>query len=187
MTRDFVTATDVSYCEPVPYVREEISPRATLPIAQFVRDFELAKSTRAACFEELRSEIAKELAAYWRYPRGWDGYSGSEFDAQQIVRVNEVADNLVKCFEWFGVVPEEIEPGPASDGSIDLECSVGPRCLLLTFRPGSTDVGVYGRDSEFEQESTEGLKELPLEEWVSWLGGTSVLPPAVEAFGETTR
>lgn len=84
----------------------------------------------------LRAASREELDRYATFVRGWDGYDG---DPISPVALN-VARLLIDALPAFGNAGRltDIIPGPAPDGSLDLEFRTASRRLVIT---------IYGRES----------------------------------------
>lgn len=93
--------------------------------------------------DDMEVSVLSELDRYGEYTRGWDGYDGEEFTKDIIDRVSSVARFIVSFFRFVDVTPDEIVPGPASDGSVDLEVALGKKHLTLTFSPDCDMVEHY--------------------------------------------
>lgn len=80
---------------------------------------------------------AEELQRYAAFAHGWDGY-----DAEPIAPIAiELAQALVAGFERSGFAGQitDIIPGPAPDGSLDLELRTHDRSLIITIYPGEAE------------------------------------------------
>lgn len=138
-------------------------------------------TTAEVRLDRMREEVHHELDTYSRYGPGWDGYDGLSFEPRFLSVVSDVADRLVQSFRVAHSVPTDVEPGPASDGSVDIECAVGPRRLFMTFYPDSPNqiIICWPSDSK-EREMVESIERFRVEDWVSWLLGESSLPVPVD-------
>ncbi|MDQ3280221.1 MAG: hypothetical protein M3Q69_02280 [Acidobacteriota bacterium] len=84
----------------------------------------------------LRATAREELERYATFVQGWDGYDG---DAISPVALN-VARLLVDALPGLGNAAKltDIIPGPAPDGSLDLEFRTASRRLMLTIYGGES-------------------------------------------------
>ncbi|OGQ77411.1 MAG: hypothetical protein A2289_25250 [Deltaproteobacteria bacterium RIFOXYA12_FULL_58_15] len=119
----------------------------------------------------MESSVTSDLDRYARFPPGWDGYDGVTFDAQLVSVVQRVAKWTADLFRTLDVVPSEMTPGPASDGSLDLEIAYQGKRLILTFYPETDRVGVYCENGADAEEAQTTLDSSGLARWLSWLVG----------------
>lgn len=147
-----------------------------LPELELRTDSFSRATTVDAQLDQQRSELEHELNIYDRYARGWDGYDGVEFDRSTLREAKRFARAMIEFLRKSGLVPMKFQPGPASDGSVDIECELGTRSALLTFYPGTERLVYYGRGESLEYEGEEDLADFPLEGWISWLSGEAVVP-----------
>jgi hypothetical protein len=128
----------------------------------------------------------RELTRYARYPVRWDGYRANPFDAEVLGNAAAILGYARDRFMDYGVIPELVTTGPASDGSVDVEFRVGDRQLMLTLYPGE-DV----RLSSFQRGGGRGdaspLGKATLEGWIDWVRSPSDLPPDLAAHQVDTR
>ena len=82
--------------------------------------------------ESLRDSAIRELEDYKKLKDGWDGYCGKIFDDNLFMQNLTIL--LSKMFIEADIVPDEVEitPGPASDGSIDLEIRFDSKQYIIT-------------------------------------------------------
>lgn len=126
-------------------------------------------STDEAKLEHALGTCLGELESYGRFNRGWDGYRGEPFDHLTLDRVASIARASARFFLAQNTVPSEITPGPASDGTVDLEMVVGNRRIVLTFATGTEVVDMYRRDESGSNEETLVLDGKSLVEQLLWL------------------
>ena len=97
-------------------------------------------SIARARFSNLVSTAAHELGRYSQLLPGWDGYHGEPISpsaiqaAFAIIMVLQGADFLGSAEQQL----TDIIPGPASDGSLDLELRGNKRRLIITIYPAAT-------------------------------------------------
>lgn len=77
--------------------------------------------------ESSADNAKKELREYLEYEAGWDGYDGKIFDPEVIELACEQIDEMISV---YGGEITQIIPGPASDGSVDVEFRMGKETLF---------------------------------------------------------
>ena len=82
----------------------------------------------------LRATAREELERYAAFIRGWDGYDGEPIAPVAL----KVARLLIDALPLFGHAARltDIIPGPAPDGSLDLEFRTASRRLMITIYGG---------------------------------------------------
>lgn len=147
----------------------QVDPPAS--VASVDRDsIDSAKIDRdSAKIDRLERLAAEELFEYGMLSAGWDGYSAPEFQIELVSLVEDFCGRACKFFRSVQVVPEDIIPGPVSDGSIDLQILLGDKEIIFTFHPDQEDVGVYTRQDASENEFTAKLTGTELAKYLSWL------------------
>jgi len=98
------------------------------------------------------------LEGYSRLPAGWDGYDGEPISPIAI----RIASAIIESLGRFGSLEHkltDIIPGPASDGSLDLEFRTEIRRLIITIYPGkdpgSVEVRTFRTDSVTSEEKCD--------------------------------
>lgn len=127
-------------------------------------------SLRRASLEGLASAAKADLRRYATFPEGWDGYRGRRFSRRLIKTAQGVVDLALSYFDVAGVLPEEITPGPASDGSVDIEIATESRRVVLTLYPELQKIEIY-RSSSQGRETLEPAKfgKAPVVREFDWL------------------
>lgn len=136
----------------------------------------------SAAKEPLDRQVAsarQELRRYGGFDRGWDGYDGLPFPQEVLAAANEALSVCEAAFRDISAVPEEVTPGPASDGTVDVEVAYAPRRLILTFDADTLDrMHVYYEDADLgvasETDAARGKDSL--ERWSGWLLRQDNLP-----------
>lgn len=84
----------------------------------------------------LRAAAREELDRYAAFVRGWDGYDGDPVAPVAL----KVARLLIDALPAFGNAAwlTDIIPGPAADGSLDLELRTASRRLIITIYGGES-------------------------------------------------
>lgn len=84
----------------------------------------------------LRAAAQEELERYATFTRGWDGYDGDPISPVAL----KVARLLVHALPGLANAAKltDIIPGPAPDGSLDLEFRTASRRLMLTIYGGES-------------------------------------------------
>lgn len=81
------------------------------------------------------SAATEDLERYSRFSRGWDGYDGEPI-APAAIRVAQAIVEALRSGRAMNTLTDVI-PGPASDGSLDLELRAAERHLTITIYPAS--------------------------------------------------
>lgn len=82
----------------------------------------------------IAAEATSELDRYSRFVAGWDGYDGEPITPI----VLDFARTLIETLAQVPVIAQkvtEIIPGPAPDGSLDVELRTDKRRLIITMYP----------------------------------------------------
>jgi hypothetical protein len=92
-------------------------------------------SIARARLQGLVSQATAELERYSHFAAGWDGYSGEPISPVAI----KTAEYLIEAVAAMtgGQLLTDIVPGPAPDGSLDLELRTEKRRLIVTIYPGN--------------------------------------------------
>lgn len=120
-----------------------------------------------------------ELLSYGDFRRGWDGYDGLPFSPAVLSSAADAVRSCLQACRAGGVTPEEITPGPASDGTVDVEVVSAPRHLILTFDADVSEaMHVYYEDEELgvAGEIDVAAGKASLERWWDWLLRKGELP-----------
>lgn len=125
---------------------------------------------------ELAADVLRQLASYGELRPAWDGYRGQEFDESTITRARLATELLAAALLKNQTLPREITPGPAPDGSIDVEAIVGSRCLIASFDPRTPyEIHLYFETEEGEIESDLHGDTTVLAPWIDRLIGSTVV------------
>jgi len=136
-------------------------------------------NTRA---EAMARAADDDLLRYTTFDAGWDGYDGLTFRVETIAIARGIIQATVQALVRCGLAPSEITPGPASDGSVDVEIVVNNRTLIFTLDRGdTTKVRVYASTGDQVTEREETLEDGGLDRWLGWLTRKNGIPPAVGA------
>ncbi len=133
-------------------------------------------TSERALLERQLHTLMQDLERYERYPANWDSYGGACFSEELTDQVYRYAKRLCTVFEAEGTTPDLFEPGPAGDGSIDIELRLGTRAALFTFYPNNNIRGLGQQSSGEHAEHVKPNDSFPLEAWTAWLTGTGMLP-----------
>jgi len=93
--------------------------------------------------KKIASECYQELDSYLQLSPSWDGYAGKVFDPKLIERAKKVVQKIESLFNKYDIIPNEITPGPASDGSVDVELSYNNNILIFTLYPDSEVIEIF--------------------------------------------
>jgi hypothetical protein len=120
--------------------------------------------------ESISATAKADLDRYARFLKGWDGYDGEPIAPLAIDLAVAIIDALRSARVTHSLV--DIIPGPASDGSLDLELRTTSRHLTITIYAGneSSDIEVRTlRMSETETEEKHGVEQAALVADLRWL------------------
>lgn len=130
-------------------------------------------SLRAASAERVCQEAISELNSYLEFEVGWDGYDGVPFDESDVARAIEIVSISLGAMRRSERVLDRIVPGPASDGSLDLELVFENGSLIFTIQPhDSHRLHVYFSKGETEEELDSRFTPAGVETWVARLLGS---------------
>lgn len=123
---------------------------------------------------ELQKDVLNELQRYLTFDYGWDGHRGERFSPAIIARAQEFVQGAIKLLEKYQATSIEIAPGPASDGTVDIEIVVANRQFIVIF--DSTDearvyVARLGDKAACFDERSIQLNGVILERYIRWLIG----------------
>lgn len=62
-----------------------------------------------------------ELNTYKSYGSNWNGYGAKPFSDEVIQKSISLLNRIIECFVESQTEPDQIVPGPVSDGRIDIE------------------------------------------------------------------
>jgi hypothetical protein len=146
----------------------------TIKSREYLQDYcttlnSISNSIDVYNLDNLTNKAINDLSSYLNFNYAWDGYKGEKFDLQLIRRGIELIF-LIKNFFLNQVdLPDEIVPGPASDGSIDIEISINEKTLLFTLYNDINDILVtMETDNELYEERIK-FEISNLEKKFSWL------------------
>jgi len=139
------------------------------------------QSLTVAEIERLGQLADEELRRYLTFEPAWDGYDGLTFNEQAIDRARQVVQLATVFFVDVKMVPDEITPGPASDGSVDVEFSACGRTLIFTFDREQFPARVYAREGQSTHDREDDLQDATVVRWLGWLVGSLGVPDAVDA------
>ncbi len=86
--------------------------------------------------------------------KGWDGYTGELFDREVVQSAQRLVAEIANYAQKKNLVLTEMTPGPASDGSIDIEMGLNQAHLVLTLEPGLERIRLYIEDEHGSLEET---------------------------------
>ena len=160
-----------------PATRNRSRSAITVPLPEATVSVNPGESSAALVLaqEKARAALA-ELQAYTMFGPGWDGYDGSVFSNEVIRRAQSAVAGIAELLLLHGIAVDEIIPGPASDGSIDVEFLLGHKTLTATFYLGEPvqllpeQSGVRGALAYARE-----LDGPSLVRWASWLAGARSL------------
>ena len=80
-------------------------------------------------------KASSEILSYATFQVGWDLYQGKPFDKSTLNKASEILELIFSTFDNYESCPDEIYPGPASDGSVDIEIEYDGNRLIFTIYP----------------------------------------------------
>src|SRR5437660_983844 len=122
----------ITYDRPPIVRRDQCGGASSITSELDVLTLAVSPGIAEAIRERIASRAIEELQRYARFRRGWDGYDGRPFPADVItagIYLIRVANLLCKIGN--GQI-DAIIPGPAGDGSIDIEFRRGAKTLIVT-------------------------------------------------------
>jgi hypothetical protein len=132
--------------------------------------------------EAMARAAGEDLVRYLSFDSGWDGYDGLTFNIETVTKARVIIQRAVEGLLGCGLVPSEITPGPASDGSVDVEIVVSQRTLIFTLdRDDTTTVRVYASSGDQVTEREDTLEDGGLGRWLGWLTRKNGIPPVLGA------
>jgi hypothetical protein len=98
-----------------------------------------------------------ELERYSRFVAGWDGYSGEPISPVAIATAESLVETLADMKGSQQLM--DIIPGPAPDGSLDIELRTEKRRLIVTIYPGNApndvEIRTFRTDSVTSEEKND--------------------------------
>ena len=146
------------------------------PAEQYGKRRDLVPSVRSLELYRMSRRAVAELQEYVRFDAGWDGYRGERFAPTLVARAAAFVRDATEFLEHRAISPTEITPGPASDGTVDIEIVVAGRQLVMTFDPDTAMVRAYASSGNQDAEQTIQLDGSPLERHLRWLAGEEGFP-----------
>lgn len=113
------------------------------------------------------AQLDRTINEIERYEKGWDGYNGSQFDFETIKRVKQILSVIQKYYASIGSLPDEICPGPASDGSVDIEISHENRHFIFTIYPDERQINYYYQYGDDKRDGEISFSKPDLANWIS--------------------
>jgi hypothetical protein len=132
----------------------------------------------SASVNSFRRRALSELAAYAGFREHWDGYRASRFEADVLRRAAQAVDQTCDLLIAKSISPTDMQTGPASDGSVDVDTEYGGRRLLLTFYPGVETANVSREQSGRYHQEESIVDASNLARLVDWLADPSAVPLA---------
>ena len=106
----------------------------------------------------------KELDSYLELEERWDSYDGETFSIETINRAKEMVAKIKLFFNEHNLIPNELYPGPASDGSVDIEVEYEKKCLFITIYPCEFFLNFCLIISNIESETWDFSKDSNIED-----------------------
>ena len=89
-------------------------------------------STKALTLQDIIYEARQELLNYLEFAPGWDGYQGEPFSRFTIGIAERTLELIGEFLILHEVTPNELTPGPASDGTVDIELGFGAGHAIIS-------------------------------------------------------
>ncbi len=124
-------------------------------------------SSELAQLDRTINETIHQLERYLNFEKGWDGYNGSQFDFETIKRSKQILSVIQKYYASIGSLPDEICPGPASDGSVDIEISHENRHFIFTIYPDERQINYYYQYGDDKRDGEISFSKPDLANWIS--------------------
>jgi len=118
-----------------------------------------------------------EIRSYAEYAPRWDGYRAPSFRNGTILATQQLLTLLSQVFLKNQIFPDDITPGPVSDGSITLEITKKERTLFFIVNPDDKQtiqiqaITVGGVVSD-----VVSTGKTDLEKWMDWLMDETSVP-----------
>lgn len=135
----------------------------------YVTDCVEDNSILIASLESQYLAAKHEVKLYGQLIQGWDGYDGEAFKPDTIAEALSALEISYRFLRNRQVELKAIIPGPASDGSIDLEFRTDQKKLRLTFDPRMNHVSVFKKDAITSTENPVPIDAPHLENELGWL------------------
>jgi hypothetical protein len=160
--------SSAAYTQPPSIVCKIPNSNAITPDVAFAT-FSFGKnSLENASRERVASRAIEELQRYAQFRSGWDGYNGKPFRANLIGK----GIDLIRLSVWLGKaqsVTITAIPGPASDGSIDIELRLGAKTLIVTMYPDDVNAEIYWENGDKSGDLVVPNELVALVPHVAWL------------------
>lgn len=128
-----------------------------------------SSSAQEMHFDKILESAKNDLKAYYELPQGWDGYGANPLNRNNIEAIESILSMVAKHFENEKVAPSEITPGPASDGSVDIEIVFGDKTLIFSAHNDGKVLGVYLEDRNTSKEIEAAFDSTSVETQLHWL------------------
>lgn len=93
--------------------------------------------------DERTTRAISELSQYANLSQNWNGYGGLPFGNEVITRSQSVVLAISRWLRHQRLEPLQITPGPAGDGSIDIELGLEDAHVIFTIFQNSNRVNFY--------------------------------------------
>lgn len=95
-----------------------------------------------------------EINEYLTLEENWDGYNARKFNKDTISLAGKILNDIKTNLIVENFIPEEITPGPASDGSLTIEVLFKTKDLIFTILPNTTnEIAIYTNDGIINKET----------------------------------
>ena len=118
---------------------------------------------------DLIEQALKELAGYAQFEKGWDGYRAEPFSLKILLQAQRMIAAIGQYFIRQGITPDEITPGPANDGTLEIEVRYKDRYQLFGLDPESIHISLFKRHGRKSQQESFQLTAWSLESALDWL------------------
>jgi len=128
------------------------------------------RSTSRSKLLSLVAQGIGEIERYSRFVASWDGYSGEPISPIAIATAENLIETLADMKGSQQLI--DIIPGPAPDGSLDIELRTEKRRLIVTIYPGNAPNDIEIRTLRTDSVTSEEKNDLgrdALVDDVRWL------------------
>jgi hypothetical protein len=108
-----------------------------------------------------------EINIYREYELDWDSYGAKPFSDEVIEKSILVVNKIANSFTEMQIEPDQITPGPVSDGRIDIELLDGSNHTIFTVDSEEKTLTVCLLVGDMTHEETVKYDETDLDQWIS--------------------
>jgi len=116
----------------------------------------------------LFNDVRRELTSYGSFQSTWDGYAGVPFSESTITVALEIINLAENVFKVNSLYPADITPGPASDGTIDIEIVFGNKSVYFIIDSDTQEIHYLNSETD-RSENIPFERKSALAEKLAWL------------------